>query len=50
MAMAADEGSQLNGADMAYMAISTLLVLIMTPALAFSTVVWYAVRTPLIPL
>lgn len=35
MAMAADEGSQLNGADMAYMAISTLLVLIMTPALAF---------------
>uniref|UniRef100_UPI0040388F83 ammonium transporter n=1 Tax=Dialister succinatiphilus TaxID=487173 RepID=UPI0040388F83 len=33
--MAADEGSQLNGADMAYMAISTLLVLIMTPALAF---------------
>lgn len=50
MAMAADEGSQLNGADMAYMAISTLLVLIMTPALAFSTVVWYVVRTPLIPL
>ena len=35
MVMAADEGSQLNGADMAYMAISTLLVLIMTPALAF---------------
>ena len=35
MAMAADEGRQLNGADMAYMAISTLLVLIMTPALAF---------------
>lgn len=34
IAMAADE-SKLNGADMSYMAISTLLVLIMTPALAF---------------
>lgn len=33
--MAADEESKLNGADMAYMAIATLLVLIMTPALAF---------------
>lgn len=35
IAMAADEESKLNGADMAYMAIATLLVLIMTPALAF---------------
>ncbi len=35
MAMAAEEESTLVGADMAYLAISTLLVLIMTPALAF---------------
>lgn len=35
VAMAADGESTLVGADMAYLAISTLLVLIMTPALAF---------------
>ena len=35
IARAADAGSELNGADITFMAISTLLVLIMTPALAF---------------
>ena len=35
LAMAADGESKLNGADIAYMAVATLLVLIMTPALAF---------------
>ena len=35
IARAADTGGALNGADITFMAISTLLVLIMTPALAF---------------
>lgn len=35
IASAAETGSELNGADMAYVAITSLLVLIMTPALAF---------------
>ena len=35
IARAADTGGALNGADITFMAITTLLVLIMTPALAF---------------
>lgn len=35
IARAADTASELNGADTTFMAIATLLVLIMTPALAF---------------